>query len=241
MRLGVLFSGGKDSVYALYLTLQQGFDVSCLITIQPSTPESYMFHYPNIDLTVTQAEAIGITIIRTRTAGRKEEELKDLARALEESKAGMKIEGVVSGAIDSDYQKSRIDRCAHEAGLKSFAPLWRKNPTQLLNDQLRAGFKAIICGVYAHGFDKTWLGRSFSEKTIHALSQLKERYGIHSSGEGGEYESLVLKGPIFKQELCIDQASEDWNETTKTGTYKVLSAHLEPKAERYVPSPVDVR
>ncbi len=185
-----------------------------------------MFHYPNIDLTESQAEAIGLPLIRRRTAGQKEEELKDLAGALEESKASMKIEGIVSGAIDSDYQKSRIDRSAHEAGLKSFAPLWRKNPTQLLSDQFLAGFKSIICGVYAHGFDKTWLGRSLNEETIQALSKLKERFGIHPSGEGGEYETLVLDGPIFKQELCIDQDSEEWNPSTKTGTYTVLRSHL---------------
>ncbi len=231
MKLGALFSGGKDSTYALYLSLQQGFDVSCLITLQPLTPESYMFHHPNINLTQLQASAMGLPIISKQTTGRKEEELKDLASALEEAKSRRKIDGVISGAIDSDYQKSRIDRITHEASLRSFAPLWRKNPAQLLQDQLLAGFNAIICGVYAHGFDKTWLSRPFSQETNQSLIQLSTRFGIHPSGEGGEYESLVLDAPIFKQELRIDQATEDWNATTETGTYKVLQAHLQPKAE----------
>jgi len=229
--LGALFSGGKDSAYALYLSLQQCFEVSCLITLQPQTPESYMFHYPNIGLTNLQAVAIGLPIISKQTSGRKEKELKDLAGVLEEAKSIYRIEGVVSGAIDSDYQKSRIDKISHEAGIKSFAPLWRKNPVQLLRDQLLAGFKAIICGVYAHGFDKSWLGKPFSEETSQSLVKLSERFGIHPSGEGGEYESLVLNAPIFKQELNIDQAIEDWNVAMETGTYKVVRAHLQPKAE----------
>ncbi len=191
-----------------------------------------MFHYPNVNLTDLQAISIGLPLVTKYSMGRKEEELKDLAGALEEAKLKHRIDGIVSGAIDSDYQKSRIDRITLEAGLRSFAPLWRKNPAQLLHDELLAGFKAIICGVYAQGFDKTWLGRPFSEETNQSLVKLSDRFGIHPSGEGGEYESLVLNAPIFKQELCIDQALEDWNATSKTGTYKVLRAHLQPKAER---------
>lgn len=237
----MLFSGGKDSTYALYLSLQQGFDVPCLITLLPLMPESYMFHHPNIDLTHLQASAMGFPIISKQTSGRKEEELKDLTEALELGRSRQRIQGVVSGAIDSDYQKSRIDRITHELGLRSFAPLWRKNPAQLLRDQLLAGFKTVICGVYAHGFDRSWLGRPLSEETNQSLINLSERFGIHPSGEGGEYESLVLNAPIFKQELVIDQVSEDWNATMQTGTYRVLRAHLQPKTVPYVPSPEDER
>ncbi len=191
-----------------------------------------MFHYPNVNLTELQANSIGLPLVTRQTTGRKEEELSDLAEAIEETMSKYGIEGLVSGAIDSDYQKSRIDKISFEAGLRSFAPLWRKNPAQLLHDELLAGFKAIICGVYAQGFDKTWLGRPFNEETNQSLVKLSDRFGIHPSGEGGEYESLVLNAPIFKQELRIDQASEDWSATSKTGTYKVLSAHLQPNAER---------
>ncbi len=191
-----------------------------------------MFHYPNVDLTHLQARAMGFPIVSMQTSGEKEEELKDLTRALEEAKSKFGIDGVVSGAIDSEYQKSRIDRIAHEQGLRSFAPLWRKNPAQLLQDQLQAGFKTIICGVYAYGFDKVWLARPLNRETIQSLIRLFEHVGVHPSGEGGEYETLVVDAPIFKQQLCIDQASEDWNTNTKTGTYKVLKAHLQPKEER---------
>jgi diphthine-ammonia ligase len=239
--LGALFSGGKDSTYALYLSLQQGFDVPCLITLEPLTPESYMFHHPNIELTRMQAAAMEIPIISKQTSGQKEEELKDLAEALGEARSIHGLDGVISGAIDSDYQKSRIDRITYEAGLKSFAPLWRKNPAQLLQDQHLAGFEAIICGVYARGLDKTWLGRPFNQETNESLVKLSKRFGIHPSGEGGEYESLVLNAPIFHQELHIDQASEDWNATTQTGTYEVLRAHLQPKAKSQVPSPEEAR
>lgn len=191
-----------------------------------------MFHHPNIELTQLQADAMGLPIVSKQTAGRKEEELKDLAEALRESKSRHNIVGIVSGAIDSEYQKTRIDRITHEAGLKSFAPLWRKNPLQLLRNQFQSGFKTIICGVYAHGFNQKWLGRPLNEETVEALTQLSQRFRIHPSGEGGEYESLVLDAPIFKSELHVDESSIDWDQNTGTGTFNVLRAHLESKGKR---------
>ncbi len=191
-----------------------------------------MFHYPNVNLTELQANSIGLPLVTRQTTGRKEEELRDLAEAIEETKSKYGIEGIVSGAIDSDYQKSRIDKISFEAGLRSFAPLWRKNPVQLLHDQLLAGFNSIICGVYAHGFDKTWLGRALSEETIQTIVKLSERFQIHPSGEGGEYESLVLDAPIFKGELHVDESSIDWDANSKTGTFRVLRAHVERKGKR---------
>lgn len=155
--------------------------------------------------------------------------MEDLAQALEAAKTEALIDGVVAGAIDSDYQRTRIDRITEKANLKSFTPLWRKNPTQLLRDQVAAGFKALICGIYAHGFNETWLGRPFTEATIQSLAELRRRFGIHPSGEGGEYESLVVNGPIFKQELRLDQASAEWDANSETGIYRVLRAHLERK------------
>ncbi len=216
----------------MYLSLQQGFEAACLITIQPSSRESYMFHHPNIELTQLQASAIGLPIVSKQTTGRKEEELTDLADALRESKSKHGIEGIASGAIDSEYQKTRIDRITYEAGLKSFAPLWRKNPIQMLRSQFQSGFKTIICGVYAHGLNQAWLGRPLNKETIESLTELSQRFRIHPSGEGGEYESLVLDAPIFKRELHVDESSTDWDANSETGTFRVLRAHLESKGKR---------
>lgn len=58
MRAVVLFSGGKDSVYAAGWALSRGHEV-ILLTVRP--PEySMMFHHPNVDATRLQAEAMGL-------------------------------------------------------------------------------------------------------------------------------------------------------------------------------------
>src|SRR3972149_2443929 len=104
MKLAALFSGGKDSMYALYRMLQQGHDVKYLVTFKPQRTDSYMFHHPCVELTELQAEAIGIKQIMVSTSGVKEKELEDLENVLEKIKG--EIDGIVSGALASNYQKT---------------------------------------------------------------------------------------------------------------------------------------
>lgn len=94
MRVSALFSGGKDSTYALYLLQQQGCDVVSLLTVVPKASDSYMFHYPNIRWTKLQAESMNIAIKYKESSGLKEEELKDV----EELMAEEDTDGFVCGA-----------------------------------------------------------------------------------------------------------------------------------------------
>src|SRR3990170_1620577 len=109
MKLGVLFSGGKDSTLALHMTAEHE-EATCLITLVSKNPESYMFHTPNIHLTEIQAEATDLPLIAKVTEGRKEEELKDLEQAITEAVKQHRIEGVVTGAVESVYQAERVQR-----------------------------------------------------------------------------------------------------------------------------------
>jgi ABC transporter with metal-binding/Fe-S-binding domain ATP-binding protein len=221
MRVAALFSGGKDSTFAVYIAQQYGWTVNPLISLYPKTADSWMFHSLNIYLTELLAEAMRIPLLKKFTQGEKETELEDLQTLLQ----GLDVDGVISGAIASEYQRTRIERICDELGLKSFTPLWHKDQELLLRDQLRAGFHSIIVGVFAEGFDTTWLGRSLDEDTIDALVHLHKTHGINIAGEGGEYETLVLDGPMFSKKLVIDDVVRDWNRDH--GTFQVKYAHLE--------------
>jgi ABC transporter with metal-binding/Fe-S-binding domain ATP-binding protein len=223
MRVAALFSGGKDSVFAVYITQQYGWDVSHLVTLLPVKQDSYMFHSINIDLTELLAQAINIPLVKKSTKGEKETELIDLKNLLQ----SLEIDGVISGAIASEYQRIRIEKICDEIGIKSFTPLWHKNQELLLRDQIKAGFQIVIVGVFASGFDETWLGKIIDEQTIDALVSLHEKYKINIAGEGGEFETLVLDGPLFSQKLVIDESVKEWNRDN--GIFQVKSAHLEKR------------
>jgi len=167
-----------------------------------------MFHYPNIHMTEFFAEAAEIPLIKGKTAGIKEREVEDLKNLL----AGLDVEGVVSGAVASKYQKARIDNVCKRLGLKSIAPLWGEKPEKLLRELLENNFEVIIVGVYALGFSQEWLGRKINEETVQELLKLREKYGISPIGEGGEYESLVLDAPYFKRKIQILETEKVWKE-----------------------------
>lgn len=223
MRVAALFSGGKDSTYAAYVAMQRGWDVRPLITIRPANPESMMFHVPNLHLTSLQAEAMGLPLLEEAAQPDEEGELDALRRACRRSEA----EGIVVGAIASDYQHSRVNLVAHELGLRVFAPLWRQDPTRLVHEYLDAGMRITFSSVSADGFTGAWLGRSWDETAVNELLGLRESHGVHPCGEGGEFETLVTDAPFFRRRLVVDRATPEW--FGSSGSWRVERAHLESK------------
>lgn len=207
----VLFSGGKDSAYATYLAMKEGYKISCLITIESENKESFMFHTPSIDKVRKQAEIMEIPIIIIKTKGEKEKELKDLEKGIRISMKRYKIKGVVSGAVESVYQASRVQKICNKLKIECFNPLWQKNQIELLEELLKNKFNIVITGVFAYPLNKSWLGRKIDRKFIEEVKKLKEKYGISPSGEGGEFESFVINCRLFKRKLKI-VGFEDYGE-----------------------------
>lgn len=224
MRVAVLISGGKDSTLALYLAVKAGYKIKYLISIFSESEESYMWHYPNVMLTKLQAKAMQIPIIMKVSKGEKEKELRDLKKALENIKA--KIDCVVSGAIASVYQKSRIDNICKELKLKSFAPLWHKNPYLLWKQMLTNKFEIIITSVACEGLTKDWLGKKINLENFEELKKLSEKYRFNLSFEGGEAETIVTDCPLFKKKLKILKARKEWDKKTNSGYFIVEKVKL---------------
>ncbi|MEM2102773.1 MAG: TIGR00289 family protein [Candidatus Bathyarchaeia archaeon] len=223
MRVAALVSGGKDSALALYRAMRGGYDVKFLVAMVPRREDSWMFHYPNIHMVDLFAEAAGFPLVKSETSGLGEVELEDLKRLL----GKLDIEGVITGAVSSEYQKTRIEKVCKELHLASISPLWHENPLELLREIINEKFDALIVGVYAYGFDSSWLGRRFNQETVDALLQLNKKYGISLVGEGGEYESLVLDAPFFKKRIKLLTTERIWK--GQSGYLLVRKAELASK------------
>ena len=226
MRVASLFSGGKDSTYATYVAMQRGWDVTHLLSIIPEDRDSMLFHTPNLQLTPLQAEAMRIPLIRETAAIGEDGELDALRRIFRR----VDVDGVIVGAIASDYQHARVNRIADEVGLRVFAPLWRRDPTRLVYDYLEAGFDIAFSSVSAEGLDASWLGRRWDDRVIQDLLRLQRTRGVHPCGEGGEFETLVLDAPPFEQSIDVVRATPDWRGTA--GVWRVDEARLLPKPNR---------
>ena len=199
MDLAALVSGGKDSIFALYKAQKMGHNIKVLLTMIPKRSDSYMFHFPNINLTKYVSEALEIPIVTGKTSGVKEKELEDLMLLL----SSIEVDGVVTGAIQSSYQKKRIDKICKELGLKSISPLWHQEPIEIMRELLDLKFNIIFVGIFAFGLDQSWLGKEITRKRLKELVELNKKYQISLVGEGGEYESFVLDAPIFKKSIKI--------------------------------------
>lgn len=216
MRLGILFSSGKDSTATLWYYLEQGWDIACLLSLIPENTDSFMFQTPDEALLLAQANRLELPIIIEKTAGEKEAELDNLKALIKKAKDEFGIEGIAAGALASDYQHERITRICHELDLKTFSPLWHKNQEQHMREVICAGFDVRITRVAADGLDKTWLGRKLNLQDVDKLVSINKKLGINVAGEGGEFETIVLDGPIFtsaiKIEFEIEMESENRGE-----------------------------
>lgn len=205
MKLGILFSGGKDSTYAAFLAKKEGYELSCLIAVVSKNKESFMFHTPSIGGTLKQAEVMEIPVIKQETQGEKEKELKDLEKAIKKAIKTCHIQGIVTGAIESVYQASRIQKICNKLGIECFNPLWQKGPEEHWQEILDLGFKVILVGVSAEGLGKEWLGKEINQENFEELKKLSKKYSFHLAFEGGEAETLVLNCPLFSRKLGIKE------------------------------------
>ena len=226
MRVGVLFSGGKDSTLAI-IKASREHKIECLISMISENPASYMFHVPNISLTKYQAEAMEIPITQRVTKGEKEKELADLKKAIEEAREKLGIEGIVTGAIKSNYQYSRIKRICDELNLELISPLWQMNEAEELKEVLKEGIKAVIVSVSAYPLTKDFLGKEIDEKIVKKFIDFGEKFGFNPSGEGGEYETFVIDAPNFKKKISIEDFEIVWE--GNSGYLKIKKIRLVDK------------
>jgi ABC transporter with metal-binding/Fe-S-binding domain ATP-binding protein len=221
MRLAALYSGGKDSTLSMYIALQMGHTVECIVNIT-AKDDSMLFHVPNAEMVPLLAEAMDVRLVTAATGGSEEEDMEALRNVLKD----MDAEGIVTGAVWSDYQWERINMICGDLNLVCISPLWRKDQDTVMHELADSDISAIIVGVYADGLDDTWLGRDINDShdSLKALGSSKK---ISVIGEGGEYESLTLDSPMQTSKLVIETYEKEWN--GRSGTLNVRQAKLTEK------------
>ena len=228
MRLAALYSGGKDSTFAIYRAKEMGNEVVCLITMHPAADDSLLFHFPNSWVTRYLADAMRIPVMEFSIRGKeKEEELKALKEAIVKTKATYRIEGIVHGGISSNYQKLAFEEICEGLGLVVVSPLWGADPQKYMSQLVDLRFTIIIVSVSAMGLEKEWLGMQIGREALGKLTILSRRYGFNLMFEGGEAETLITDCPIFNKRLQIDSAVMHWD--GQRGIFEIRDVSLVEK------------
>ena len=226
MKLASLFSGGKDSTYAMYKAKQDGHSIECLISAFPKSDESHLLHYPNISATSLQAKSMKIPQIVTRINSTDPQiELEELQNLLKQAKKDFGIEGIIHGGLFSDYQRIRFETLGNNLNLKVVSPLWNIDQKNYLKELLDSKFKFIMTSVTSAGLDETWLGREITMPDVEKLERLSSKHGFNLTFEGGEAETFVLDCPLFSSPIVIMKANKIWD--GYRGRFEITEAVLE--------------
>ena len=234
MRGAVLTSGGKDSTYSAWWATLQGWEVVSMITVGVSGGDSMMFQLPNTAIAGMHAASMGVTWLPVITQGEEDLEVLDLEqaiagkvstnRAFEEiwpnsfdipdgmaiQDGLLDVDGIVTGALRSDYQKTRIERMCERLGIRSFSPLWHKDSANHMSSLIEHGFEVIITSVSCEGLDEKWLGTKLDLVALKKLEKLAKENRFNLDGEGGEFETLVTDAPHFSKRVLVEGKSS-WN------------------------------
>jgi ABC transporter with metal-binding/Fe-S-binding domain ATP-binding protein len=169
-----------------------------------------MFHRPCVEYTSLQGEALGIPVRVVEVSGEKEKETIELLEAVRRLKDEYGFEGLACGAVQSQYQRSKVEKICNKLGLKLLSPLWKNQPESLLEELLRLRFDVVFTAVAALGLNEEWLGRRLDPEAVSELKALNRRFGINLALEGGEAETFVREACFFKRRVELEGLEKVW-------------------------------
>ncbi len=225
MKLASLFSGGKDSTYAIYVAKKQGHDIKCLLSIFPKSDESHLLHHPNMKWTKLQSESMNIPQLTIASVSDEtDNELTLIENLLQNAKEQFQIEGLVYGGIQSRFQKDKFENICLKLNLKVIAPLWNTDPEHYMNELLDSEFNFIVTTVSSDGMDDSWLGKTILKSDMVLLENLSKKFGFNLNFEGGEAETFVIQCPLFTNSIEIKQSKKQWD--GYRGRFEIVDAGL---------------
>jgi ABC transporter with metal-binding/Fe-S-binding domain ATP-binding protein len=229
MKVSVLFSGGKDSTYSIFLAKNQGHDIQCLLSIFPESDESHLLHYPNLSWTSLQSQSMQIPQLKIYSeSSDTSSDLIALEKILTLAKKNYNIEGLVHGGINSNFQKEKFENICKKLKLISIAPLWNLDPLDYMNKLILSNFKFIVTSVSSDGLNDSWLGKQITRSDVDILHKLSKKFGFNLNFEGGEAETFVLDCPLFLTPIKIKQERKIWD--GYRGRFEIVEAVLDDNA-----------
>ena len=225
MKLACLFSGGKDSTYAIHLAKKQGHDIVCLLSVFPKSEESHLLHHPNLKWTKLQSESMNIPQLTIHSnADETSDELIVIEKLLQNAKDNFQIDGLVHGGIKSKFQKEKFETLCLKLNLVCIAPLWEMDPKKYMNELIDSNFDFMMITVSSDGLDDQWLGKLILKSDIAILNNLSDKFGFNLNFEGGEAETFVIDCPLFSNSIKINDFVKNWD--GYRGRFEIVDAEL---------------
>ena len=228
MKVAIMYSGGKDSTYALWHAIKEKWDIKALISVKPKDTEAYLYHYATVEHTPLIAKAVGIPhiLLNCNVNGPKEE-----ASILEPVFSKLDIDAVLLGGVGLQKTQIReIGLTAERFGIRAIVPHRGMDHLELFKEIINSGFDVRITQVASYGLGPEWLGRKINIDALTELKILSEQYGFHIGFEGGYADTFVCDAPFYSRKIEFGETKKVWDPTTYSGYLVVKNAKLVPKA-----------
>ena len=210
MKFVASYSGGKDSVLALYKAVSQGMAPAALVTAYNTDKNRSWFHgVPALALRRV-ADALGIPVWIIETDGAAYS--RNFEAALRKA-AASGAEACVFGDIDIEGHRLWCTERCQNAGLNAVFPLWGQNRADAVNEFIELGFIADITIVNTAKLDVSFLGKRLTDGIV----RLMAGQGADVCGENGEYHTFVSDGPIFSHAIGFEYGGQ-----VMEGDYAIL-------------------
>ncbi|MES1223686.1 MAG: diphthine--ammonia ligase [Bacteroidota bacterium] len=193
---GCSWSGGKDSCFALMQAIKQGYAPHVLVNMMNENGKISRSHGLPEKILQQQAIAMNLPLIAVPSSWNDYE--KNFIALLNRVKKDHEIEAMVFGDIDLQAHRDWEEMVCAKSGLTALLPLWQQNRKELVLQMLAAGIETMIVSC------NTILGESFLGRYLTAaLIESLEEKGVDVCGENGEFHTLVVNAPLFKQAIKL--------------------------------------
>ena len=227
-----MYSGGKDSTYAIDHALEKGWDIEYLISIKPNRTDCYLFHYATVEHTKELAKILEIPHIMEKCKiADPEKEAQIVKKIVENQQKTKPVNAVVLGGTGlQETQLRSIQNALRPLGIEVFASHAGEEHDLVIEQMLNKGYEIMITQVASDGL-MPWLGRTLTKENFSELKKDSLMYKFHIGFEGGYADTLVLDGPIFKNKLKID-SFEKVIEDQYSGHVKINKLRILDKEEK---------
>ena len=208
MDVAILFSGGKDSTFAIQHAKQKGWNIKYLISVKPTRKDCFLFHFATVEQTRGIAKMLNIPhfYVKCRVANPVKEAniVKDV---VESNQKRMKVDAVVLGGTGlQETQLKSIQNALLPLGIEAFASHSGEEHDIVMEQMLDRGYEIMITQIASDGL-KDWLGKKLTKENFSQLKKDSVKYGFHIGFEGGYADTLVLDCPLYKKKLVVEDMS----------------------------------
>ncbi len=208
MDVAILYSGGKDSTFAIQYAKDKGWNIKYLISVKPTRKDCFLFHYATVEQTKDLAKMMQIPHFYVKCKVSDPVKEAEIVRdVVERNQKKLKIDAVILGGTGlQETQLKSIQNALMPLKVDAFAAHAGEEHDLVMEEMLNKGYEIMITQVASDGL-KDWLGKKITKENFAQLKKDSVKYGFHIGFEGGYADTLVLDCPLFSKQMIVEDMS----------------------------------